>query len=88
LITSNDLAIRLGVSRATVLRAVASGLLKPAAVTPGGHRRFVLEDIERLAPSGVSRLPGFAGQRAGEFWAFAHRWILGTAPSNEDMVVA
>jgi exosortase/archaeosortase family protein len=22
------------------------------------------------------------------FWAFAHRWILGTTPSNEDMVVA
>jgi excisionase family DNA binding protein len=41
---------------------VASGLLKPAAVTPGGHRRFVLEDIERLAPSGVSHLPGFAGE--------------------------
>ena len=46
LITSNDLATRLGVSRATVLRAVARGLLKPTAVTPGGHRRFLPEDIE------------------------------------------
>ena len=33
-------------SRATVLRAVARGLLKPTAVTPGGHRRFLPEDIE------------------------------------------
>ena len=36
-------------SRATVLRAVARGLLKPAVVTPGGHRRFLLEDAADLA---------------------------------------
>jgi excisionase family DNA binding protein len=49
LISSNDLAQRLGVSRATVLRAVARGLLQPAVVTPGGHRRFLLtEDAEEL----------------------------------------
>src|SRR5450759_4567103 len=46
LISSNDLAARLGVSRATVLRAVARGLLRPAVVTPGGHRRFLPEDLE------------------------------------------
>jgi len=46
LISSNDLAARLGVSRATVLRAVTRGLLKPAVVTPGGHRRFLLEDSD------------------------------------------
>jgi len=51
LISSNDLATRLGVSRATVLRAVARGLLKPAVVTPGGHRRFLLDDAEVLARS-------------------------------------
>ena len=34
------MAARLGVSRATVSRAVARGLLHPALVTPGGHRRF------------------------------------------------
>jgi excisionase family DNA binding protein len=28
---------------------VARGLLKPAVVTPGGHRRFLLEDSEGLA---------------------------------------
>jgi excisionase family DNA binding protein len=40
LISSKVLAARLGVSQATVARAVARGLLQPAAVTPGGHRRF------------------------------------------------
>jgi excisionase family DNA binding protein len=54
LISSNDLANRLGVSRATVLRAVARGLLKPAVVTPGGHRRFLPETIERLAGHAAS----------------------------------
>jgi excisionase family DNA binding protein len=48
LISSNDLAGRLGVSRATVLRAVANGRLKPALVTPGGHRRFNPLDVEEL----------------------------------------
>jgi excisionase family DNA binding protein len=48
LLSSNDLAQRLGISRATVLRAVAKGLLKPALVTPGGHRRFLLQDVESL----------------------------------------
>jgi excisionase family DNA binding protein len=48
LISSNDLADRLGVSRATVLRAVAKGRLKPALVTPGGHRRFRAQDVEEL----------------------------------------
>jgi excisionase family DNA binding protein len=59
LISSNDLADRLGVSRATVLRAVAKGRLKPALITPGGHRRFRAQDVEelggRLRPNGRSR---------------------------------
>jgi excisionase family DNA binding protein len=59
LISSNDLADRLGVSRATVLRAVARGRLKPALVTPGGHRRFRAQEVEelggRLAGDGLSR---------------------------------
>jgi excisionase family DNA binding protein len=59
LISSNDLANRLGVSRATVLRAVAKGLLKPAVVTPGGHRRFSPEDVDEFARRAGSR-PGAA----------------------------
>jgi excisionase family DNA binding protein len=49
LISSNDLADRLGVSRATVLRAVAKGQLRPAVITPGGHRRFRPQDVEELS---------------------------------------
>jgi excisionase family DNA binding protein len=48
LITSNDAAERLGISRATVVRAVNNGVL-PAIVTRGGHRRFDPRDVERLA---------------------------------------
>jgi excisionase family DNA binding protein len=44
-------AVRLGVSQATVLRAVARGLLRPALVTPGGHRRFDEREVEALADS-------------------------------------
>lgn len=43
------MAIRLGVSQATVLRAVARGTLKPAKTTRGGHRRFRPEDIDAVA---------------------------------------
>ena len=43
------MATRLGVSQATVLRAVARGTLKPAAITPGGHHRFCLEDVAAQA---------------------------------------
>jgi excisionase family DNA binding protein len=53
-------AKRLGVSQATVQRAVARGTLLPAETTPGGHHRFRLEDGDQLpgipfpaAPAGV-----------------------------------
>jgi excisionase family DNA binding protein len=55
LISSNDLATRLGVSRTTVLRAVARGLLRPAVVTPGGHHRFLSGDAD-LAGGGLTGL--------------------------------
>ena len=48
LLSSRDVAERLGVSPATVVRAVAKGILQPAAITPGGHRRFRPEDIDAL----------------------------------------
>ena len=43
------MAARLGVSQATVSRAVVRGLLHPALVTPGGHRRFSDRDVEAFA---------------------------------------
>ena len=45
------MATRLGVSQATVARAVAKGVLRPALVTPGGHRRFREADVEAYAMS-------------------------------------
>jgi excisionase family DNA binding protein len=49
LISSRIAAARLGVSQSTLLRAVARGWLLPALITPGGHRRFRVHDVERLA---------------------------------------
>ena len=43
------MAARLGVSQATVSRAVARGVLHPALITPGGHRRFSERDVEVYA---------------------------------------
>ena len=45
------MAARLGVSQATVARAVARGVLHVALVTPGGHRRFSEADVEVYAAS-------------------------------------
>ena len=45
------MAARLGVSQATVARAVAKGVLRPAMITPGGHRRFSQADVEAYAMS-------------------------------------
>jgi excisionase family DNA binding protein len=49
LISSRIAAARLGVSQATLLRAVARGWLTPTLITPGGHHRFRPFDIDRLA---------------------------------------
>jgi excisionase family DNA binding protein len=49
LISSREAAERLGVSQATVLRAVARRTLVPIETTPGGHHRFRLQDVEASA---------------------------------------
>jgi excisionase family DNA binding protein len=40
LVSSREAARLLGVSQQTLNRAVREGRIRPAAVTPGGHRRF------------------------------------------------
>ena len=52
------MAARLGVSQATVSRAVARGVLRPALVTPGGHRRFSEADVEVFAAGTQDELDG------------------------------
>ena len=46
LIGSSEAARILGVSQQTLNRAVRSGRVRPAVVTPGGHRRFAASDID------------------------------------------
>jgi excisionase family DNA binding protein len=45
LISSSEAARLLGVSQQTLNRAVRDGRVRPAAVTPGGHRRFDSSEI-------------------------------------------
>jgi excisionase family DNA binding protein len=45
LIGSSEAARLLGVSQQTLNRAVREGRVRPAVVTPGGHRRFEISDI-------------------------------------------
>jgi excisionase family DNA binding protein len=45
--TSGDVARLLGVTDRTIVNWARGGLL-PHHVTPGGHRRFLREDVERF----------------------------------------
>ena len=47
LLTSGELAKELGVSRGALLVWENQGLITPFFKTPGGHRRWVLEDVRR-----------------------------------------
>ncbi|MGW5791003.1 excisionase family DNA-binding protein [Saccharopolyspora sp. NPDC003752] len=46
LITSSEVARKLGVSRQTVARWVREGVITPAFVTAGGQGRFDLEQVK------------------------------------------
>lgn len=45
---------RLGVSRRTMQRYVAAGLLRPAHRLPNGHSRFAVADVERIKDTHTS----------------------------------
>ena len=47
LLTSGELAKELGVSRGVLLVWEEKGYITPYFKTPGGHRRWVLEDVRR-----------------------------------------
>jgi excisionase family DNA binding protein len=51
-ITTSQVSSSFGVNPATVRRWVATGKVKPAVTTPGGHYRFRAEDIEQLVLAG------------------------------------
>jgi excisionase family DNA binding protein len=44
-LSTGEAAALLGVSKPTVIRAVARGMLRPALVTPGMHRRFRRDEV-------------------------------------------
>jgi excisionase family DNA binding protein len=45
LLSTGEAAALLGVSKPTVVRAIQRGLLRPALITPGQHRRFRRDDL-------------------------------------------
>ncbi len=47
-LSSGTAAAMLGISKSTLLRAVRRGWLSSNYHTPGGHLRFVREDLERF----------------------------------------
>jgi excisionase family DNA binding protein len=68
LVSSREAARMLGVSQPTLNRAVREGRVRPAAVTPGGHRRFAagdLADSRREAAQGASRQQGATSSWTG-----------------------
>lgn len=78
LVGSAEAARLLGVSQPTLGRAVRKGRLQPAAVTPGGHRRFavraLLESRRAFRDAGRAEILVAAPGR---------RWIPVTSPSDE-----
>jgi DNA-binding transcriptional MerR regulator len=47
LLSTGELARELGVARGTILVWVANEAITPEYTTPGGHHRWVLEDVRR-----------------------------------------
>ena len=47
LISTGEHARELGVARGTILVWINNGLISPEFTTPGGHHRWVLEDVLR-----------------------------------------
>jgi len=57
LLTTGQAAALLGVSKPTLVRAVQRGLLRPALVTPGLHRRFRREDLVAFRATQLAHPP-------------------------------
>lgn len=62
MLTLGEAATRLGVHPATLRRWADKGDIE-VVVTPGGHRRFPQDEVERLATRGDSRNPGTLTKR-------------------------
>jgi excisionase family DNA binding protein len=60
-LTTGEAAALLGVSKPTIVRAIERGLLRPALVTPGQHRRFRREDLMQFRHSILAYPTGVEG---------------------------
>jgi excisionase family DNA binding protein len=65
-LTTGQAAELLGVSKPTVVRAIQRGLLRPALVTPGQHRRFRREDLLAFRARALAYPDGGFGMDADE----------------------
>jgi excisionase family DNA binding protein len=66
-LTTGQAAELLGVSKPTVVRAIQRGLLRPALVTPGQHRRFRREDLLAFRARALAYPDrAYASEEAGE----------------------
>lgn len=57
-LTSSAAAVRLGISKSTLLRAVRGGRLVCSYRTPGRHFRFAVEDLDRFRRESMSQREG------------------------------
>lgn len=57
-LTSSAAALRLGISKSTLLRAVRGGRLACSYRTPGRHFRFAIEDLDRFQRESMSEREG------------------------------
>lgn len=55
LFSSPQAAAYLGISNATLHRAVKRGIIAPALVTPGGNLRFTQEELDRYINTSLGR---------------------------------
>jgi excisionase family DNA binding protein len=55
LFSSPQAAAYLGISNATLHRAVRRGVISPALVTPGGNLRFTQDELDRYIDSSLGR---------------------------------
>ena len=62
LMGSTEVATLLGVSPATIARAVQAGRLVPSEITPGGHSRFSEKDVQAYRRNGRHRPIQVAGR--------------------------
>ncbi|MBF6483858.1 helix-turn-helix domain-containing protein [Nocardia otitidiscaviarum] len=54
LLTTSEVAERLGVCGETVRRWVRGGVVRPSVTTPGGHYRFAESDLATLVLGGAA----------------------------------